>query len=61
MPISSNTDDACTHRCNTCGPLTDDEVYTATTIDHVPHGDQSVPMESYERKCNHCGREVDDE
>ena len=48
------------YTCSRCGPIENEQVNTLETVDHVPHGDQSVPMYSYEYSCNHCGGEVEE-
>lgn len=48
------------YTCDRCGPIKNEQVNTLETVDHVPHGDQSVPMYTYEYSCNLCGGEVED-
>ena len=47
------------YTCYRCGPVHGDDVNSLEVVDHVPHGDQSVPMYSYEYSCNYCGSEVE--
>ena len=49
------------YTCNNCGDIPSVDVVVHRFVDHVPYGDQSVPMVSYEHKCPHCGNEVDDD
>jgi hypothetical protein len=47
------------YTCGRCGPIQNEQVNTIVSVDHVPYGDQSIPMYSYEYSCNHCGCEVE--
>ena len=47
------------YTCVTCGDIPAMDVVVHKFVDHVPYGDQSVPMYSYEYSCNYCGNEVE--
>lgn len=58
--MSNSYYDYSDYTCNRCGSIENDQVNTLEIVDHVPHGDQSVPMYSYGYSCNHCGGEVEE-
>jgi len=47
------------YTCDRCGPVQKEQVNRLEIVDHVPCGDQSVPMHSFEYSCNVCGSDVE--
>ena len=47
------------YSCDICGRIENYLVNEHEIIDHVPYGDQSVPMYSYVYSCNTCGSQVE--